>query len=142
MLTQEITYTDFDGNECTENFYFHMSVNQLTELQLSKDEGFDEYLRKIVAEENTRELFTTIKDLIFRSYGVRDESGKKFIQSEELSSDFMNSPAFDSLLLTLMGDANFASSFIRGIVPDAEKLGLTDEKIAEEMKAIEERKKE
>ena len=129
MLTQEITYTDYNGEKQTEKFYFHLSVNEMTELQLSKDEGFDEYLSSLIKTENTRELFKTIKMLITMSYGEKDETGKHFRKSEEKTADFINSPAFDAMLLDMLTNTEYAYKFVNGIIPSAEKLGLTPEAI-------------
>ena len=36
MFKKTITYTDFNGNERTEDFYFHLSKAELAEMDLSK----------------------------------------------------------------------------------------------------------
>lgn len=39
MLEKVITYTDYDGNERKEKFYFNLTKAELTEMELSMREG-------------------------------------------------------------------------------------------------------
>lgn len=142
MLTQEITYFDYNGEPNTEKFYFHLSVSELTELQLSVEGGYDQYLLAAIQNGDTKTVFEEIKNLVFRSYGERDESGKKFVKSNELSTEFIQSPAFDALLVKMMSDADYTANFVNGIVPPIEQMfpDLSEESRNEMLKQMEEQK--
>ena len=47
MLKKTIKYTDYDGNEREEDFYFNLSKAEVTEMELSKEGGMSEYIKKI-----------------------------------------------------------------------------------------------
>ena len=58
-----------------------------------------------------------IKKIVLKSYGVKSPDGRRFIKSEELSTEFSQTPAFSSFMMKLMTDDNEASSFINGVIP-------------------------
>ena len=44
MYKKTVTYTDFDGVERTEDFWFNFTKAEITEMQLMTDGGLDKYL--------------------------------------------------------------------------------------------------
>ena len=46
MLKKTMTYTDFDGNERTEDFYFNLSKAEVTEMELGVTGGMTQLLNK------------------------------------------------------------------------------------------------
>lgn len=131
MLKRPITYFDFDGNEATEEFYFNLSKVELAQLQFSSDEGFSAMLEKIMASEDKKAILDTFTDIIGLSYGIRSDDGKRFIKSPQLSEEFKQTPAFDALIMSLVGDAGAAAAFVIGVIPsdmqsqiDLKELGL------------------
>lgn len=122
MISLDVTYTDFNGETQNERCFFHLSVSELTELQVSREQGYDDYLKELIAEGKTSVIFVEMKRLFAKSYGVKSEDGKQFIKTQELTDAFMNSPAFDSLLVKMMRDADYAAEFVRGIIPSIEQI--------------------
>ena len=118
MFTKKITYTDYDGEERTETFYFNISRAELTELQLTYPGGYAEHIEKVTESKDRAELVKMFKDIIHRSYGEKSEDGRRLIKSDTLSDAFMQMPAYDELFMQLATDADFAASFIAGVVPD------------------------
>lgn len=122
MITEKITYTDYDGNTNTEDFYFHLSKAELTGLSVEHPEGFEVYIQKIVDEQNISEMYTLFKRLILMSYGEKVD-GKKFVKKKNgvpLSEDFESSPAFDVLFDKLLDDPEEAKKFFTGVLPKVE----------------------
>lgn len=117
MLKKTITYTDYNGVERTEDFYFNLSKAELMEMQLSTAGGFLEVLQKIIAAKDTPELVRLFKTIILKSYGVKSEDGRRFIKSDELSNEFTQTEAYSSLYVELSTDEVAASNFINGIIP-------------------------
>jgi hypothetical protein len=117
MLRKTITYEDLDGNPLTEDFYFNLTAAEIAEMELGKAGGFSEYLQKIVAAQDAVSIIATFKEIIARSYGVRSDDNKRFIKSETLWNDFMQSDAYSVLFLELVTDADASAAFIRAIVP-------------------------
>ena len=71
MLKKTITYTDYDGNVRTEDFYFNLTKAELIELNMSPMGGLDNTLRKIIKETNTGKIVEMIKHIILMAYGEK-----------------------------------------------------------------------
>jgi hypothetical protein len=118
VIKKQITYTDFDGNEVTEDHYFHLSKSELIEMELTADGGLAETLKKMVAEGNFKQILTTFKDVIAAGYGVRDASdARRFRKSKEKTDEFLDSLAFDAMYMELMTSPTAAAEFVNGMVP-------------------------
>lgn len=117
MLKKTITYTDYEGNERTEDFYFNLTKSEIIEMEMSETGGMSKMLERIVAEQNGKEIIATLKMLIAKSYGEKSLDGKRFVKNESLSEAFMQTEAYDSLFMELISDPDAATSFINGIVP-------------------------
>lgn len=117
MLVKEIKYTDYNGKERVEKFYFNLSKPELLEMEASEEGGMTEYINKIVAEQDAKKIIGFFKELINKAYGVKSADGKRFIKSSELSEEFMQSEAYSELFMELASNAEEAANFINGIVP-------------------------
>lgn len=119
MLKKTITYVDFDGNERTEDFYFHLTKAELTEWELSNNGGLTRLIHKIIAEKDQPKLVAIFKDIILKSYGEKSLDGKRFIKNQEVLDSFVQTEAYSQLFMELATDADAATTFINGIVPAA-----------------------
>lgn len=117
MLVKEIKYTDYNGKERVEKFYFNLSKPELLEMEASEEGGMTEYINKIVAEQDAKKIIGFFKELINKAYGVKSADGKRFIKSPELSEEFMQSEAYSELFMELASNAEEAANFVNGIVP-------------------------
>lgn len=121
MLKKTISYTDYDGNERTEDFYFNLSKAELGEMELSTAGGMEKMLKSIVADEDGKRMIEIFKDIILKSYGVKSLDGKRFIKSAELREEFSQTEAYSNLFIELLTNADKASEFINGIMPGMNK---------------------
>lgn len=135
MLKKTITFTDFNGVERTEDFFFNLSRAEIAEMEFGVVGGFTAFIQKMVATQNTKELMAQFKRLILASYGEKSPDGKRFIKSEELSEAFSQTGAYDVLFFEMI-DAAKAAEFVNGILP--EKLTETKEYQAAKAKLMEE----
>ena len=117
MLKKTIKYTDYDGNEREEDFYFNLSKAEITEMELSKEGGMSEYIKKISATQNAPELIKLFKEIITKSYGEKSLDGKRFIKNKELTEAFIQTEAYSELFVELASNADEAVKFINGIMP-------------------------
>lgn len=117
MLKKTMTYTDFNGEEIKEDFYFHLSKAEIMEMQLEEKGGLAERIQKIVDAKNVPEIIKVFKDLILKAYGVKSEDGKRFVKSKQLSEEFSQTQAYSDLFMELATDPDAASAFINGIIP-------------------------
>ena len=123
MFKKTITYTDYNGTERTEDFYFHLNKAEIIEMEASTDGSYGEMLKRIVAAKDGPTIMKTFKEFILKSYGIKSEDGKHFRKSEEISKDFEQSEAYSELFMEICTNADAASAFITGILPlsDAER---------------------
>lgn len=117
MHKEVITYTDYDGNERTETFYFNLNKAEITEMELSVTGGLSESLKSIVEKKDVPNTIATIKDIILRSYGIKSPDGKRFQKSKEISEEFEQSEAYSELFMKMLGNAEYAATFINSIIP-------------------------
>lgn len=117
MLKKTITYTDYNGNDRTEPFYFNLSKAELMEMQLGTTGGFDAMVQNIINAQDVPTLMTIFKEIILKAYGEKSADGKRFIKSEEISKAFSETEAYSNLYMELVTDAKAAANFITGLVP-------------------------
>ena len=117
MLKKTIKYIDYDGNEREEDFYFNLNKAEVTEMELSKQGGLSEYIKRIVAAQDAPSLIELFKELICKSYGEKSLDGKRFVKSKELTEEFTQTEAYAELFVELASNAEEATKFVNGIMP-------------------------
>lgn len=118
MIKKTVTYKDFDGNERTEDFYFHLTEQELTEWELSIDGGLSGVLKRITQSTDTRKIMEIFKELLIRSYGVKTSDGRGFIKNKEVLDNFTCTQAFSDLYMELATNDKAASEFVNGVIPE------------------------
>ena len=119
MLVKTIEYTDYDGVTRKEKFYFNLSKAELTEMQLSKDGGFSNKLQRIVDAKDVPQLIAVFKEIIFKSYGIKSDDGRRFIKSAQISEEFSQTEAYSKLFMELITDEKAAANFANSLVNQA-----------------------
>lgn len=119
MLKKTIPYTDYNGNDRTEDFYFNLSETEITEMELSIEGGFTDYIQRIVKAKDAPSLIKNFKEIVLKAYGEKSQDGRRFVKSPELSEAFSQTEAFNKLFMELVMDDGAAADFINGIIPDS-----------------------
>ena len=117
MFKKTIKYTDFEGNDRTEDFYFNLTPAEITEMDLCFNGGLQTIIEKITKETNGRVLVELFKDLIRRSYGEKSIDGMRFMKNREITDSFTATNAYSELFMEFINDADSAATFINGIIP-------------------------
>lgn len=117
MYKKTITYTDFNGVERTEDFYFNFTKAELMDLNLSTEGGLLEIVKTIIKAKDTPELVKLFKKMILLAYGVKSEDGRKFKKSDDIRDDFLSTEAYSEIYMELATNSEEASRFINGILP-------------------------
>ena len=121
MLKKTIAYTDYNGVERKEDFYFNLSKAEIMEMEMSTSGGLTEMISKIVAAQDTPAIIKLFKDLVLKAYGEKTLDGKRFVKIDEngipLARAFSQTEAYSVLFMELATDAEAASEFVNGIVP-------------------------
>jgi hypothetical protein len=136
VLKKTITYKDFNGEEVSEDFFFHLSKAELVELEMSHKGGLSAALERIVAAEDNKSIIAEFKNIILAAYGKRSEDGKRFIKTQELRDEFISTEAYSTLFMELVTDTDAAVVFINGVIPqdmvvEAAQIAQTQELQAE-----------
>ena len=117
MLKKTIKYTDYNGVERSEDFYFNLSKAEVMEMEMSTIGGLGEQINKVIQTQDNPTIIKIFKDLILRAYGEKSADGKRFVKNEEMKIAFQETEAYSNLFIELATDANAASAFINGIIP-------------------------
>ena len=120
MYKKTITYTDYNGEERTEDFYFNLSEGELLDMQNSVEGGMEQRLKKIAQLKSLPQITEIFKGLILASYGEKSDDGRRFMKKrngEKLADEFAETEAFSKLYIELATDADAATAFINGIIP-------------------------
>lgn len=120
MLKKTIKYVDYNGVERTEDFYFNLTKSELVEMEVSTEGGLMSKLERLSGDPDGVEIMRIFKDIILKSYGEKSSDGKRFIKSEEISRDFSQTEAYNTLFMELVTDAEKAAEFAEAIIPNFE----------------------
>lgn len=119
MLKKTMTYTDYDGNERTEDFYFNLTKAEVIELETGVTGGLVQMLNKIVAEQDVVQIVEIFKKIILKAYGEKSPDGKRFIKTPDIAAAFSQTEAYSDLFTELATNAESAAAFVNAIVPQA-----------------------
>jgi len=117
VLKKTITYTDFNGEEVSEDFFFHLSKAELVELELSHRDGLSAALERIVAAKDGKSIIAEFKKIILGAYGKRSDDGRRFIKNQEIRDEFESTEAYSTLFMELVTNTDSAVDFINGVIP-------------------------
>lgn len=117
MIKKTIRYTDYNGEEREEDFYFNLRKDEIMEINYNADLKLSEHIEAIIKAKNIKEVYALFKKMLLMSYGEKSADGKHFRKSPEISADFENTPAFEALIIELVSDEAKAADFIRQILP-------------------------
>lgn len=121
MLKKTIKFIDYDGNERTEDYYFNLNKSEATKMELSTTGGLTQMIENIIAEQDNPAIIKLFEDLILKSYGKKSPDGRRFMKSEEISRDFMETEAYDQLFMELITDPKKVVAFVNGVISFNEK---------------------
>lgn len=121
MLKKEITFTDYDGVVRTEEHYFNLSKVEIIEMNTNISGGMEYYLKKISSEKDQKKIWDLFAEIIKKSYGVKSPDGRRFIKSQEITDNFMQTEAYVELMMSFLSNAQNAVDFVNGVVPKVDK---------------------
>lgn len=130
MITKTITYTDFNGEQRTEKFSFNLSESELADWELDVKGTLTEHIKRISETIDVPQLKNLYKEIIDRSYGIKDADGRRFRKSTEILQEFKDTNAYSELYMELLSDDKAAVEFINGVISDKVK-ALVEKGVAE-----------
>ena len=118
MYVKSITYTDYKGNERTEDFYFNLSKSEVVEMEYSVQGKLSAFLQKIVKTNDETNLIKLFKELVLKAYGEVSDDGRRFVKDDgKLAQAFSETDAYNVLFMELARDSKAAADFVNGILP-------------------------
>lgn len=121
MLKKNIKYTDYNGVERSEDFYFNLSKAEIVEMELGTTGGFSDMIQRIIDTKDVPQIVKLFKDLVLKAYGVKSADGKRFIKIDDngvpLSRAFSQTEAYSVLYMELATNDEAAAKFVNGILP-------------------------
>lgn len=117
MLAKELTYTDFDGNERKETFYFNLTKAELIEMEYSEVGGFATMIQNIIDSRDQSRIISLFKKLVMLAYGEKSPDGKFFNKSDDIRYRFEHSQAYSDIFMELATNTESAIAFVNGIMP-------------------------
>lgn len=121
MLKKTVTYTDYNGVERTEDFYFNFTEAELTEMQYGVEGGLEVQLKRIIETKDQPAIVREFKNLVLKAYGEKSDDGRRFMKSPEIAHAFECSEAYSIIFMELARDAEKAAEFVKGILPKTEE---------------------
>ena len=99
MFKKTIEYVDYNGDSRKEDFYFNLSKAELLKLQLGYPGGYESYIQKCLDAGDVPKLLQVFDELIDLAYGEKDDSGRRFIKSRELTESFKQTEAYSEMFI-------------------------------------------
>ena len=138
MYKKNITYTDFNGDERTDVFYFNLSDAEILELQVSYGGDMSRIMRNMLEKRDAKGLLGIITDLIRASYGEKSSDGKRFMKNQEVKDSFVTTDAYSKLVLELLNDEKEFEKFMTNVIPAAKREALNEALLKREQAIAEE----
>jgi hypothetical protein len=118
MLKKQVTFTDFNGNSRTEDFYFNLTKAEIAEMEVSVEGGFVGFIERIIAEQDQKNLVAIFQEIVLSAYGVKSPDGREFIKNDEVRAMFKQTQAYSDIFIELATNAEAATAFFEGIIPN------------------------
>ena len=124
MHCETITYTDFDGTERTEDFYFNLTESDVVKMEMGIVGGYTKMINDIINAKDAPKIMATFEEFLKRSYGKKSADGRRHIKNEEIYLEFAETNAYNKLFMRLCTDAGFAAKFVNAIIPKPEESSI------------------
>lgn len=117
MIKKTITYTDYNGVDRTEDFYFNLTKAELLRMEMGVKGGMTEMMNRMIAAQDAPALIEVFEELIRKAYGVKTPDGKGFVKREEDYEAFKSTEAYSELFVELISSSEASAEFFNGVIP-------------------------
>lgn len=117
MLKKTIKFTDYFGEERTQDFYFNLNKSELIEMNFTTTGGMQNMLDQIRNTQDNKRIYELFKDIVLKAYGEKSSDGLRFIKSKELSEAFSQTEAYNELIVEFFSNPDAAANFMKAIIP-------------------------
>lgn len=117
MYKKTIKFTDYDGNNREESFYFNLNEAELTKWNNSKSGGLTKLINRLSEKQDAAGITKLFSEIIDMSYGEKSDDGRRFIKNREVLDNFKQTEAYSTLFMELSSNADAGLNFIKSILP-------------------------
>ena len=118
MISKTLTYLDFNGDKHKKEFWFHLSVPEITKLQFKdKNQTMFDAIVKMTEEENARDVLELLETIVRASVGQRSEDGARFKKNDDITSELFDTEAYSVLFEELLSNPDEVARFLQGVLP-------------------------
>lgn len=115
MFKHNIAYTDFNDEARQEDFYFHLSLPEVTRIEAKAGKSLADHTKDIVASGDSAKLVAFLEEVILSAYGRKSADGRSFVKTPELRAEFEYSQAYAELFEQFITDPDLARKFGEGV---------------------------
>jgi|SRR5437763_17113420 hypothetical protein len=115
MFKHEIAYVDFNGQERKEAFYFHLSLPEVTRLEVEIGKPIGDHAQELADNQDMKLLLPFLEKVILSAYGKKTSDGKSFYKSKDIRDEFEYSQAYAEMFEQLLTNPDLARKFGEGV---------------------------
>ena len=117
MIEWPVTYTDYNGETVSEDYYFNLNKAELIQMQFDANGTYAGFIQRIVDDRDYKMLGKEFRKIILDAYGKKSDDGKHFRKSQEMRDEFEQSEAYATIYYELLSDTDKMAKFIQGVLP-------------------------
>ena len=121
MFRHNVKYNDFNGNERSEDLYFHLSLPEVTRLEAEIGTSLKEYSKELADNMDTKKLLEFIERILLQSYGKKSPDGKSFHKSPSIREEFEYSQAYAEIFEQMLTTPELARKFGEAVADDGKQ---------------------
>lgn len=116
MIEKKIKYHDLYGDSREDTFYFSMNETQFARVNAMFPGGLQEYTMKAAKDKDPDGMFRVIDTIVREAYGEKVNNGfvKVAPNGQKLADFFINTEAYDTLMIELMSNEDNLMAFLTG----------------------------
>lgn len=111
MFKHNVSYVDFNGTERKEDLYFHLSLPEVTRIEIEIGKPLVDYTKELSANQDLKELIDFLETFILSAYGEKSADGKTFHKNEEIKHKFEHSQAYAEIFEQMLTNPDLARKF-------------------------------
>lgn len=116
MLVKPITYTNYNGEKKTKNFYFNLTRAELAKMELCEKAGLEETIKEMINTDDRKKIIELFDSIVLGAVGEKSADGETFIKNDRVREEFLNHPAYDELFMELL-NSDAMADFLSKIIP-------------------------
>ena len=133
MIKKTITWKNYDNEDVSKDFWFHLDAGEIAEIELSDKMGYSELLRVAQENEDPTVVGDAFRKIVLGAVGRRE--GELFVKDQDAVYALQYSGAYSELIVWMLNNPVEAAAFINGMLPSAAQDQLAKDAIVEKMRA-------